>query len=333
MERYLYFDSACPVCTDMARKIQVEANGWLVAKPLRDEEAQKVLDQTRPGWQWEPTLLIKDESKSQVYTGGALAAQLVLGLGIKRSWRILQMVRDVALLPAELNRGRRGFLKLGGSLAAGLVIMPGLLTPKTRPQLETTQAEPLVMPDVLEGTEAQAYLQKALASPDLALIKSQIGIIDEERVVVQRHRQGDENTKHTVYLPISDVGYVIYSITENTQSEKASDTRALYYAYDLNREVTGPTTGGIDRWANLAAGSINGRLVERTSTGTYAPTSSSMMCSPVDRSSCDTCPTYGIQYVQRECCKTTICCTDDGQPYDVYCCCLIISRGPCEQFC
>lgn len=47
-ERYLLFDGECAVCTSLARNIERETNGWLVAHSLRDPAIQRTLARARP---------------------------------------------------------------------------------------------------------------------------------------------------------------------------------------------------------------------------------------------------------------------------------------------
>ena len=60
MIRYLLFDSGCSTCSTLAKGIARESGGLLVMRSLRDPRMQALLEQARPDWQWEPTLLEVD---------------------------------------------------------------------------------------------------------------------------------------------------------------------------------------------------------------------------------------------------------------------------------
>lgn len=94
MERYLLFDSGCGRCTQIAKDIAVESDGWLQARSLRDEEMQALLKESNPNWHWQPTLVeIEKGGEIEIATGVRLMAKIVMGLGVQRAWRIAKLLQ------------------------------------------------------------------------------------------------------------------------------------------------------------------------------------------------------------------------------------------------
>lgn len=57
MERYLLFDSGCTTCSGIARLVEQESGGLLIAASLRDPEMQRLIKRANPNWRWEPMIL------------------------------------------------------------------------------------------------------------------------------------------------------------------------------------------------------------------------------------------------------------------------------------
>lgn len=87
MERYLVFDGGCTACTGLAQVIEHETDGWLMTRSLRDSAMTAVLDEVRPGWRWEPTLVEVEGTRTRVYTGIQMRSRLLVGLGLRRAVR------------------------------------------------------------------------------------------------------------------------------------------------------------------------------------------------------------------------------------------------------
>jgi hypothetical protein len=107
MRRILLFDSACVQCSQAARAAESASNGWLKPASLHDPAVRRLLDAARPVWRWEPMLLEvgdADDSSVQVFSGSRMAARLLLGLGVRRSYEVLQAVRRGAVT-TTLRRG------------------------------------------------------------------------------------------------------------------------------------------------------------------------------------------------------------------------------------
>lgn len=121
MERYLLFDSESGTCTKLAQEIAHETEGWLVGRSLRDPEMQRLLEQARPHWRWEPTLLECDGNAVHVFTRLQLQTRLALGVGPARAWRVAQIVKHT-LASGTFKQDRRQLIKTGGVLGVAFLI-------------------------------------------------------------------------------------------------------------------------------------------------------------------------------------------------------------------
>lgn len=120
MQRLLLFDSGCPTCSDLARKVKALSDGLLTVRSLRAPEMRTLLDRTHPGWRWEPMLAEVDGGKVRLYTGLRLRLRLIMTLGPKRAWQIAKIAHQILPTQAAQGTGRRQFL---GSLWRWAVIL------------------------------------------------------------------------------------------------------------------------------------------------------------------------------------------------------------------
>ncbi|MGP4079175.1 hypothetical protein ACTWQL_04610 [Pseudalkalibacillus sp. R45] len=135
VKRYLLFDSNCSVCINLATSIEKESNGWLTIRSLHNPEMKELLNQAKPDWEFEPTILeVHDNKPPIVYTGMQLKTYILKGLGIRKSLRISRTIRDAGVpwftqkSPTPLEyQGRRSFVKKGGIFLGGVLLSP-LLT-------------------------------------------------------------------------------------------------------------------------------------------------------------------------------------------------------------
>ena len=123
MKRYLLFDSGCNLCTRLAQDIEKESEGWLVARSLRDPEMHALLEEARPDWRWQPTLLEVQDDNINVVTGVALTTKIVQELGVRRAWRVAKLVHQANGAPNRIKQERRQFLQRGGALLATLPLL------------------------------------------------------------------------------------------------------------------------------------------------------------------------------------------------------------------
>lgn len=128
MERYLLFDSGCSLCRHVALSIERESNGWLIARSLRDEPMQALLNKVKPGWQWQPMLVEVQEERIRVQTGVRLRLRLLTGLGPRRAWHIAKLVYQTnsSLQTDQAYLGRRTLLKRAGALLGGAILGLGI---------------------------------------------------------------------------------------------------------------------------------------------------------------------------------------------------------------
>lgn len=185
MERYLLFDSGCSLCTQLARDIEKESDGWLAAHSLGDPEMQKLLDEAKPDWQWEPTLVQIEHEEIQVFTGLLLRGWLLLKLGPKRAWHIAQIVSQQKI-SSKTNLERRKFLRQGSALLFALALWP---------RRGTAQAGELATANVANSVEVVSddktyWIQKALHSAELQIIAAtnDFNFDPDEATVIQNTR-------------------------------------------------------------------------------------------------------------------------------------------------
>jgi len=120
-QTFLLFDSACSACSQLAREVERETGGMLVARSLREPDLQVWLKQARPGWRWEPTLLEVDGERPWAFTGLGMALRLVQVLGLRRAGRVARLVQRAPVLHTEMHAERRQFLRYSGSMLLTLL--------------------------------------------------------------------------------------------------------------------------------------------------------------------------------------------------------------------
>jgi len=141
MQRTLLFDSGCALCTGLARAIEREADGWLIARSLQEPDIRALLDTARPGWTWAPTLLEERDGDVRAFTGAALQARLVAGLGPRRALRVARLVRGATRPHSAAATGRRTFLKRAGVAIAGIALGSRFTTPTAAAPLPDASAD------------------------------------------------------------------------------------------------------------------------------------------------------------------------------------------------
>lgn len=141
MRRTLLFDSGCAPCTGLARAIERETDGWLVARSLHEPDVRALLDNARPGWAWEPTLIEEASGATRVFTGVALRARMVAGLGPRRAVRVARLVQQATRPNRAVPTGRRTFLKHAGATVAGIALGSRFATPTLAATVPDTSAD------------------------------------------------------------------------------------------------------------------------------------------------------------------------------------------------
>ncbi len=141
MKRYLLFDSDCSRCSRLAAGIARQSDGRLSVRSLRDPQMQDALTRGRPGWRREPTLLEIEGSKTYVFTGLTLRAQLLMVLGPRRAWRVAQLVARERTPLGDVDESRRALIKRGAALAAAVAGLALLGPAPARAQAEPDSVE------------------------------------------------------------------------------------------------------------------------------------------------------------------------------------------------
>ncbi len=89
MANYLLFDSSCMKCGNLARTVEQIGEGWLEIRSLEDPHIQDMLSQAKPTWKWKPMLMTIRQERVRVYTGIWMVVRMGVGLGPRKSFRIL----------------------------------------------------------------------------------------------------------------------------------------------------------------------------------------------------------------------------------------------------
>jgi len=147
MKRYLLFDSGCSLCTEVARRVEEAAGGWLEAWSLRDPEMRALLDRAKPGWKWEPTLVEVDRDEVRVYQGLGMRVRMVRGLGVRKSLAVAKEVQKASGLMVEVDWERRRLLKAMGGLVGAFVLLG--INPKWAPLKVKTHRSRHPLEDVI----------------------------------------------------------------------------------------------------------------------------------------------------------------------------------------
>ena len=158
----LLLDGQCSPCSEVGRQIQVEGlteDSILEIGSLHDPRYREMVGRVRPNGKLEPTLLHLDGPAVSASTGVKLVASLLRIVGLRRSFRIAQLVREATADPA-FDPSRRSFLIKAAGAAAVLPVV-GMLGAKTA---TATESEP----SPLTALEAQAAYTLLLASSEYA---------------------------------------------------------------------------------------------------------------------------------------------------------------------
>jgi hypothetical protein len=124
---------------------------------------KRLLDQVKPDWHWEPTLIEVDPVNTRVFTGLAMRGRLLIKLGPRRAWYIAQITAQVVASTGAPNIDRRRFLQYGSAALLALAFWP---------RLKTSQAVNSSTVDILDTTpvtseERRILIEKAINSAEL----------------------------------------------------------------------------------------------------------------------------------------------------------------------
>lgn len=104
---------------------------------------QAALALGQPDWQWEPTLIEIGHDDVRVSTGLALHIRLVSLVGLRQAWQIAQLVAAAQVPLVAAAQSRRGLMKRGATLAAGVVglTLLGPAPDQARAQVGSVEAQ------------------------------------------------------------------------------------------------------------------------------------------------------------------------------------------------
>lgn len=131
----LGFDAGCTTYSDLAKKIEERVGDKLEVRSLYDPQVEhwrrQVLGQDVP---WTPTLIEVNGGKVRAWTGAQMGVALGLRLGLKDTWRILQVLgetnstvggRASEKVRTSSGLSRSQFLKGAGGVAAAVTMLAG----------------------------------------------------------------------------------------------------------------------------------------------------------------------------------------------------------------
>lgn len=79
------------------------------------------LNQARPGWRWEPTLLEVGGDRPLAFTGLGMAYRLMRVLGLRRAWQVARLVQRAPVPTTRMHQERRQFLRYSGGMLLTLL--------------------------------------------------------------------------------------------------------------------------------------------------------------------------------------------------------------------
>lgn len=97
MQHYILFDSGCAQCDDLAAKLEKESGGALLGTSLYAAQAKQWLDQARPDWKFEPTLVRVDGDRVDAYTGLSMRAHMLTFLNPLQLLKIARVVQQAGV--------------------------------------------------------------------------------------------------------------------------------------------------------------------------------------------------------------------------------------------
>ncbi len=212
MKRYLLFDAGCKETSESAEAINKEAEGKLTVRSLRDPETKALLDRERPGWKWEPMLVEEKGDKVRIYAGRAISRRLLLVLGPRRAWTILQLVTENRLpqFTSAKNIGRRNFLRVAGAAA---VSMAALMIPNISradegpfPSSDITHVERFAFVPLRSVKQVNKHIEKIEHTDEYQKIQLSIGEDDqivwgESNIILAYDKNDNRLIGNVIYKP------------------------------------------------------------------------------------------------------------------------------------
>jgi hypothetical protein len=90
----LLYDAKCQRCSMLAAELEAAFGGAATLADLRDPAVRRMLDHCRPGWRFEPTLLVTTRTDGiRAVTGTELRLRLAQALGLRKSIKALRVAR------------------------------------------------------------------------------------------------------------------------------------------------------------------------------------------------------------------------------------------------
>ena len=145
MQAILLLDTHCGPCSEIGRQIAAEGlldDSRVVLGSLHDEVLRKRVHDVHLDAKWEPMLLKEDGESRTVVSGLRLAVELTAMLGIRRSIRLSQLIRET-MKREGVDSSRRSFLiKFATAAAVVPILGVGAIAPQVASAKDHDDVEP-----------------------------------------------------------------------------------------------------------------------------------------------------------------------------------------------
>ncbi|GAB2699779.1 hypothetical protein [Thalassiella azotivora] len=123
MTNYLLHDAACPVCANIASRVESVSDGWLTVRSIDDPEMASIVAAHAPDLGRKPCLILDREHGTKVLTGAPMSIAMTRALGLRRALKVSGIIHD-ALREGDPT-GRRSFLRtvgIGAAVVSGFAL-------------------------------------------------------------------------------------------------------------------------------------------------------------------------------------------------------------------
>lgn len=122
VKRFILFDSSCSTCSGVAAQLQEVSDQRLEARSLQHPRIQEMLDDLKPGWNWEPMLVEEtDGEPPKIYAGFNMRSRVLKLIGPRNAWKVARLVVQNTKQGDVSSPGRRAFLQKSVLVGASLV--------------------------------------------------------------------------------------------------------------------------------------------------------------------------------------------------------------------
>lgn len=139
MKRILLFNSNCSACSQIAHTIKQYIGDWLQIRSLHDKQVQVWLNTEKPGWYWEPMLVLEKDGRCQFLSGQRMQIYFFLHLGPIKAFKLTHLIgqfeRETSFKDFDIQR--RFFLTQSVSVLGALTLFGLRPLSAVNPQVES----------------------------------------------------------------------------------------------------------------------------------------------------------------------------------------------------